>query len=175
LREHEIVGAVRSLDYYQLIAQVLPALFIAVLIEMRGVFDLSMRIAATEEDLEFLKDPKPARWITTTVLPSAGRAYAVYAITCSLFALGELTVLVTAITGTKGWLPWLAAPTSALSAVSLVVLAVVLPFQHLVLQPGMLTLAGQAVRAGADTRAATVDHGQLCGLTMTQRWLPDTG
>jgi hypothetical protein len=31
----------------------------------------------------------------------------------------------------------------------------------LVLQPGMLTLAEQGVLAGADARAATVDHGQL--------------
>jgi hypothetical protein len=147
LREYEIVGVVRSLDYYELIAQVLPALFIAVLIEMRGVFDLSMRIAAAEEDLEFLEDPRPARWITTSVLPSALRAYSIYVLTCFLFALGELTALATVMTGTRGWLPWLAAPTSALSAVSLVLLAVILPFRHLVYRAWALSLERQIKRS----------------------------
>jgi hypothetical protein len=45
----------------------------------------------------------------------------------------------------------------------------------LVLQPGMLTLVEGSVGAGGESKAATVDHGRLCGLTMTQRWLPDTG
>ncbi len=138
---------VRNTDYYELIAQVLPALFIAVLIEMRGVSDLSMRIAAAEEELEFLKDPRPARWITTSVLPSALRAYSVYVITCSLFALGELAALATVLTGTRGWLPWLAAPTSALSAVSLVVLAVFLPFRHLGYRAWALGLERQIKRS----------------------------
>ncbi|MEV6813272.1 hypothetical protein [Micromonospora sp. NPDC051296] len=117
------------------------------LIEMRAVFDLSMRIAATEEDLEFIKDPRPVRWITTSVLPSAARSYAVYAVTCSLFVLGELAALMAVMAGTQGWLPWLAAPASALSAASLVILAVYMPFKHLSYRAWLVSLEREVKRA----------------------------
>jgi hypothetical protein len=103
-----------STDYYSAMAQVLPTLLIAVLIELNLVFDkFEQRAGQTLGSLAVAL----ARGVIFPWAAAAGIT----------ILIGELLALAVLFFGLSGWLPWVAGPVSALAAVVMVVLALLLP------------------------------------------------
>ena len=119
-------------SYFQTVAQVLPTLLIAVLIEFRFVAELLMRVAGTEEELRFAREPQPMPMITMAVGP-VGKLYAAYVAACGTFVAGEVAALAATFSGVRGWLASALALVAGVGAIALVLLAVVTPTWHVFL------------------------------------------
>jgi len=133
----------RNPEFYALIAQVLPTLLIAVVLELRAIAEIAavkfVRLAKDARAMHEAGLLSPSKRQTRQTLRPVLHAkrfwrrwIAIWVCTGAVFVVAEGTSLAVVYVGPDTWITWIAAPSSALSAASLVILAVVAPFRTLI-------------------------------------------
>ncbi|MGY0232272.1 hypothetical protein [Longispora urticae] len=125
----------RNENFYALAAQVLPALLIAVILEIRGA--LGTIAAGARRDRDTAVHRSWAR--------SAGYMVLAYVAIAVTFTLGEVAALLVVFCGTGGWLVRGAAPVVGLALLVLIVAAIAVPAVAVGVETGIL------IRADGDT------------------------
>ncbi|MEV6521852.1 hypothetical protein AB0M43_07940 [Longispora sp. NPDC051575] len=125
----------RNENFYALAAQVLPALLIAVILEIRGA--LGTIAAGARRDRHTAVHHSWAR--------SAGYMVLAYVAIAVTFVLGEIAALLVVFCGTGSWLVRGAAPVVGLALLVLIVAAIAVPAVAVGVETGIL------IRADGDT------------------------
>ncbi|GIG56218.1 hypothetical protein Lfu02_05900 [Longispora fulva] len=121
----------RNENFYSLAAQVLPALLIAVILEIRGALG-TIAVGARRDRHTALH----RSWTR-----SAGYLVLAYVAVAVCFVLGEASALLVVFVGPGGWLVRVAAPVVALALLLLTVAAIAVPAVGLGVQTGVLIRA----------------------------------
>ncbi|WP_412537816.1 hypothetical protein R8Z50_18315 [Longispora sp. K20-0274] len=123
----------RNENFYALAAQVLPALLIAVILEIRGALG-TIAVGARRDRHTALH----RSWTR-----SAGYLVLSYVAVAALFTLGEVAALLVVFAGTGGWLVWAAAPVIAVALLVLIVAAIAVPAVGVGVETGVLIRADE--------------------------------
>ncbi|MDR7327108.1 MULTISPECIES: hypothetical protein [Catenuloplanes] len=129
----------RNEAFYSTAAQVLPALLIALLVQMSAVLRAHLRVFAhyaasnsPDRPGSYFSDPEEKRLVVDVLTANAFRRWIRNGVLGgTLIVVGEASAVAVLVAGTDGWLPLVAGPVCVVAILVSTVLAAWLPISQL--------------------------------------------